>query len=656
MVDILLVHEPSAETDAAFCVTLRRIAADLGAGLRARPAKEVAAAEPPSYPSRDMLVVIAPAVAGPLAIARRVAREAAEARLVLCTTTSGEAALRRQAIIGAPPGGRWTITLVDEAALRQAIVASLGTIDTQRKLRTTLDRAKFNLQSATAMDPVEYRRLVASDRYLARVLESAHDAIVALDPRLCVVSWNRAAQRLFRTGLSTTSDLHLASLFEDPSQAGAELAAALRGECDNARWTLRRSDGEVLQVDAALDVVRDDAGASSGLVVILRDSTERHAVERMLRESNRQKDEFLAMLSHELRNPLAPIRNAAELLAHLPDLDKRARQAADIIRRQVGHMATLVEDLLDIARVTRGVIELERAPVQLSAALADAIEQVRGQIERGNHQLSSTETDRFACVLGDRTRLTQIFANILVNSARYSPPGGSIHVELGRDGTDVVVRIVDNGAGIPAHVLPHVFDLFTQGERASDRSEGGLGIGLALVKSLTELHGGRVTIDSEGQGRGTAVTVRLPRLGPSSALQAPSAAASPRHAKLPLRIMVVDDNQDAAETLGLLIETEGHTVDVEIDPRQALARAPLVQPDVFILDIGMPHMDGYELARRILAMGGARRPVLIALTGYSQPGDKESARLAGFDHHLSKPLDPAQLHPLLMAAVSTARH
>lgn len=660
MADILLVHETGAEGDAEFCATLAHIAAELGARLRTVSSAEVGAAAPATYPSEAVLAVIAPAVGRPLAVARRVAREATEARFVLTTaSTSGEASLRREAIIGAPPGGRWAITLADEASLRHAIVAGLNAIDTQKKLRTTLDRAKFNLQSATAVDPVEYRRLVASDRYLARVLESAHDGIVSLDLREMVVSWNRAAQRLFRTGLSSTTNLEFASLFEDPLATSADLAAALRGERDNASWTLRHHDGYVVQVEAALDVVRDDSGASSGLVVILRDVTERQAVERMLRESNRQKDEFLAMLSHELRNPLAPIRNAAELLAHIPDLDKRARHAADIIRRQVGHMATLVEDLLDVARVTRGAIELERSPVQVSAALADAIEQSRGPIERGGHQLTCTATDRFACVLGDRTRLTQIFSNILVNSARYTPHGGSVAVELTQDGRDVVLRVVDNGIGIPAHVLPRVFDLFAQGERPSDRSEGGLGIGLALVKSLTELHGGRVSIESAGEGRGTTVTVRLPRLDSSRTVEdvlGKSANSTEHRAKSPLRIMVVDDNQDAAETLGLLMETEGHTVDVEIDPRQALARAPLVQPDVFILDIGMPHIDGYELARRIIAIAGPRKPLLIALTGYSQPSDKESARLAGFDHHLSKPLDLAQLHPLLTGAGYTARH
>jgi PAS domain S-box-containing protein len=367
-----------------------------------------------------------------------------------------------------------------------------------------------------------------------------------------------------------------------------------------------------------------------------------------LRRASEKKDEFLAMLAHELRNPLAPIKAAADLLKLAGGDNRRLGQAAGIIDRQVRHMTELVDDLLDVSRVTRGLVELERQPIDMKTVVSSAVEQVKPLIEARTHALHVHAGAAHASVYGDHTRLVQVLVNLLGNAAKYTPHGGRIDVDVQVEQDMVRVAVADNGSGIEASLLPCVFDIFTQGVRTPDRSQGGLGIGLALVKSLVALHGGQVRAHSGGPGRGSVFEVMLPLLaGASSAPGELALAQSVAGAAAGKRILVVDDNVDAATTLGELLAALGHELMVRFDGKTALADGPAFAPEVLVLDIGLPDIDGYELARRLRsepATAGAR---YLALTGYGQAHDRTLARAAGFDHHFVKPVDIAALQAML---------
>jgi CheY-like chemotaxis protein/two-component sensor histidine kinase len=307
----------------------------------------------------------------------------------------------------------------------------------------------------------------------------------------------------------------------------------------------------------------------------------------------------------------------------------------------------LIDDLLDVSRVTRGLVELERNPVEIKGVLGNAIEQVRPLIEARGHQLTTRMAPGDVYVLGDRTRLVQVVSNLLNNAAKYTPANGSLSVSMAA-GDHVEVRVADTGIGIEAQLLPHVFELFTQGERTPDRAQGGLGLGLALVQSLVELHGGRVTAESQGRGMGSTFTVTLPLLevGDPASSEVHQRVGMPRAAQA-LRVMIVDDNKDAAETLGMLVESLGHEARVMHDPAQALAAVEDAQFNAFVLDIGLPGMDGYTLARRLRAHPNGAAATLIALTGYGSADDRHRGNDAGFDHYLVKPAGLAELARLL---------
>jgi PAS domain S-box-containing protein len=388
---------------------------------------------------------------------------------------------------------------------------------------------------------------------------------------------------------------------------------------------------------------------------LIEDISERmwNAIERVraedaLRQADMRKDEFLAMLAHELRNPLAPISAAAELL-RIGSLDSDSiRKTSQVIGRQVGHMTGLVDDLLDVSRVTRGLVVLERRRLDMQRVVADAVEQVGPLIEARRHRLAVRIAPGAPAVEGDHKRLVQVLANLLANAAKYTPEAGVIGLDLEVAAGMAVVRVRDNGIGIPKEVLPHVFDLFAQAQRTPDRSQGGLGLGLALVRSLVELHGGTVGACSEGHGKGCEFTVRLPCLGTAQASDTGVAQVSP---VLPfsraLRLMVVDDNTDAAYMLQLLLEGSGHQVVVEHDALAALERARDERFDAFLLDIGLPRMEGRELARRLRRSDANSGAVLVAVTGYGQQGDRASALESGFDHYFVKPVDAEKLLEVL---------
>ncbi|PYD88414.1 hybrid sensor histidine kinase/response regulator [Pseudomonas syringae pv. pisi] len=375
-----------------------------------------------------------------------------------------------------------------------------------------------------------------------------------------------------------------------------------------------------------------------GIASFFRDITDRKLAEEKLMDADRRKDEFLAMLAHELRNPLAPISAAAELL-RLGNMDeRRVHQSSTIIGRQVRHMTRLVDDLLDVSRVTRGLITLGQARVAARAVVEEAVEQVRPTIDARSQQLSVRLPSEHAAVRGDKARLVQVVANVLGNAAKYTPPGRGIDLRAEVLGTRLVLSVRDEGIGMDRELTGRVFDLFTQAERSSDRSQGGLGLGLALVKHLVELHGGTVGCSSPGLGKGSTFVISLPLLQEEETPVPAPGAAGPAGAA-PLRILVVDDNHDAAETLGLLLSAQGHEVAIEHASLPALERARGMRPDVCLLDIGLPEMDGRELARRLKADPATGGAVLIAVTGYGQQQDRDAALAAGFAHHLVKPVN-----------------
>ncbi len=418
------------------------------------------------------------------------------------------------------------------------------------------------------------------------------------------------------------------------------------GNATQMAFPLRGADGRYRQFLTTVAPLRDASGQIVQWFGTNTDVTELEEAKNELRAANRRKDEFLAMLAHELRNPLAPISAAAELLKLTSIEGDRMREMSDIIARQVNHMSELVDDMIDVSRVTRGLVMLQKEKIDSKGVVADAVEQVRSLIESKHQRLTIRMPPEPPILKGDRTRLIQVFTNLLNNAAKYTPEHGHIALQVDVQPDCVEVRVQDTGIGIPAELLPHVFELFTQAERASDRSQGGLGIGLTLVKSLVDLHGGSVSVQSEGAGRGSTFIVQLPRVTETKEQE----AQEPKHNKAdmpssinPLRVMVVDDNVDAAKTLSLLLETVGHKVAVEYSAEPALERARHLAPHILFLDIGLPDMDGYELVRNLRAIPETAQSMLVAVTGYDQPQDKERARQAGFDHHLVKPVKLAAI-------------
>ncbi|HEX5342158.1 MAG TPA: ATP-binding protein [Duganella sp.] len=401
------------------------------------------------------------------------------------------------------------------------------------------------------------------------------------------------------------------------------------------RWCL----GRVLPV-------HDAAGRLVRWIGTCTDIHEQRSQTEELRLASNRKDEFLAMLAHELRNPLAPIRAAAELLRIEGTDGARHHKAVTIIDRQVRHMTALVDDLLDVSRVTRGLVELELQPTDLNAVVAAAVEQARPLIASRGHALHVLAGAEAAVVLGDVTRLIQVVVNLLSNAAKYTARGGRIEVSVALQDTQARIVVADNGSGIGPELLPQVFDMFTQAVRTPDRSEGGLGIGLTLVKSLVAAHGGSVRADSDGIGKGSRFTVSLPALQQQA--PAPGAAAGELTTSTGRsRILLVDDNADAVETLGELLAVMGHEVRISLNGERAIEIAAGFHPDIFILDVGLPDMNGYELVHRLRDLPSAGAALFIALTGYGQEHDRVLSRSAGFHHHLVKPVELGRLGQIL---------
>jgi signal transduction histidine kinase len=402
-----------------------------------------------------------------------------------------------------------------------------------------------------------------------------------------------------------------------------------------ARSGIRYGKEEISELARALDAMAES----------LQEKELQHLkAESQLREADRRKDEFLAMLAHELRNPLAPISAGAQLLQSGHATDAAVQRTAGIIVRQVHHMTRLVDDLLDVSRVTRGLVTLMRVPLDVSKIVADAVEQAEPLLKSRQHRFDVELPPTPLVVMGDQKRLVQVLVNVLNNAAKYTPPGGAVKLAVRADGSNVKLIISDNGIGMSPELRSRVFELFAQADRNSDRSQGGLGLGLALVKSLVELHGGAVTVASEGEQKGSTFTITLPGATQQPALPQPGPAARPARK---LRVLVVDDNVDAAQTLQLLLEAAGHQVSVAHTALAALEMAQATSPELCLLDIGLPDISGYDLARGLRSLPHTAHATLVAVTGYGRREDRDQATGAGFDHYFVKPVDVDALLSLI---------
>jgi PAS domain S-box-containing protein len=514
------------------------------------------------------------------------------------------------------------------------------------------------------------RALAERDRELGDFLESSLEGFLKVGPDGTVFRINRAGLELLGGGDACCIGRLIEDFHVDPREARQSLGRLLAGETLRQHPALlRHSDGSIRHVRITANS-QWDAGKLIHSRWFIRDVTQERLAESSrtreleraegaLLEADRRKDEFLAVLAHELRNPLAPIRYAVAM-ARKEGRDEAERlQAQAIIERQVKHMSRLLDDLLDVSRITRGKLVLRRSAVDLASVVAAAQEPARPLMEERRHTLVVKLPQEPVRLVSDPVRLAQVLANLLINAAKYTDSGGRIELEASRAGGALVVAVRDNGIGISEEMMPRVFTLFAQASPALERSEGGLGIGLALVRGLVELHGGTVSAHSAGIGKGSEFVVRLP-IGASEsegspgdvadAAHAASALGSGRSAAKPLRLLVADDNRDSAVTCAALLEASGHQVSVAHSGREAFDLACRLRPDALLLDIGMPELNGYQLAQRIRATAWGRGAMLIAITGWGQEEDKRRALMAGFDEHLTKPLDPSGLEVLLQRA------
>jgi PAS domain S-box-containing protein len=505
--------------------------------------------------------------------------------------------------------------------------------------------------------------------WLQTTLASIGDAVIATDTEGRVTFLNGVAEALTGWKQSEAQGQDLQTVFRilnEDSRRPAENPAlrALRegqivGLANHSVLVAR--DGTERPVDDSAAPIRDDKGRVAGAVLTFRDITERRRLEKEvcvrldeLADADQKKNEFLAMLAHELRNPLAPISNALQVLrvsgGRSPEPETRAfAQMRDVMERQLAQMVRLIDDLLDVSRISRGKIDLRMERLDVTRVVECAVETSRPLLEEARHELIVTVPPEPVYVTGDLTRLGQVLSNLLNNSAKYTPEAGRIELTVERQGGHAVIRVRDNGAGIPGDVLPRIFELFNQADHSLRRSHGGLGIGLTLARRLVEMHSGTIDARSDGAGMGSEFVVRLP-LATEEVLPRPAKPTDGHEVvgRAPTRrILVVDDNEDSTESLATLLKLLGHEVRTAYDGSSALAAARDFRPDVVLLDIGMPGMTGYDVARAMREMPEVRDAVLVAQTGWGQDEDRRRSADAGFDHHLVKPVDLADLQLLL---------
>ena len=515
--------------------------------------------------------------------------------------------------------------------------------------------------SSIARDVRERRRLEEARGRLAAIVDSSEDAIVSKTLDGVITSWNRGAEKLF--GYPADEVIGRSILIIIPPERRTEedevLGRIRRGEAVEHFETVRcRKDGTRVDISLTVSPVRDRSGRIVGASKIARDIGDRKRAEQQLarlyeeaREANRAKDEFLAMLGHELRNPLGAIRSAIQLMDGVrSDGDGPAAHACDVIARQTTHLARLVDDLLDVGRVMTGKIMLDRQPTDLAEIAARTVATFTATGKAQQHRLLVDVDASAVWIEADPVRVEQIAANLVTNALKYTPAGGTIQVTVKHEGPDAILEVTDSGIGIPAHLLPHIFDLFVQGERGLDRSQGGLGIGLTLVRRLTALHGGSVDATSAGPGLGSRFTVRLPAVPPPRQGKDrlhPPVKSTEREA--PRRVLLVEDNKDSRDMLHYVLERAGHEVHDAEDGTEGLDAALRLQPDVALIDVGLPGLDGYEVAKRIRAASDRPDMLLVALTGYGMAEDRRRAMTSGFNLHMVKPVNPDELLDVLQS-------
>lgn len=486
---------------------------------------------------------------------------------------------------------------------------------------------------------------------LAAIIESSQDAVISKTLQGIIISWNAEAQRLF--GYTPEEAVgQPVTLIIPPELWGEEreiMARLRRGErVEHFETTRVAKDGHRIDLSLTISPVRDETGRVIGASKVARDITDRKRTEQALRDADRRKDEFLALLAHELRNPLAPLQNGLQIV-RLADADSDAvARARAMMERQLAHMVRLVDDLLDISRINQNKMELRRSRVLLTDVMSSAVETARPAIEAAGHDLIISAPAEQIQLDADVTRLSQVFSNLLTNSAKYTGHGGHIWFAAERHGAEVAVSVRDTGIGIPDDALPRIFDMFSQVDRSIERVTGGLGIGLALVQGLVEMHGGKVTAESPGLEHGSTFTVRLPIPERRSEPAADDALTRKRTPKSPgQRILVVDDNPDAADSMVMILKLLGHDVSRAKDGLEAVDAAERFRPEVVLMDMGMPRLNGYDATRRIREQPWGKQIAIIALTGWGQESDKARSYDAGCDGHLVKPIDLVDLEKLL---------
>ncbi len=491
-------------------------------------------------------------------------------------------------------------------------------------------------------DVTEVRRATEARLYLASIVEFSDDAIIGQTLEGRIASWNRGAERLY--GYTSQEAIGQSLTLLIPPDHRDELPAIIerirRSEFIEHFETQRvRKDGVRVDVSLTISPVRNSEGEIIGASKIARDITAR-------KEEDRRKGEFLALLAHELRNPLAPLGNGLQVLRQSGDRPEVVERVRPMMERQLHHLVRLVDDLLDVSRISRGKLELRREPLALGAAVQHALDVFGQPIRDHNHELRVSIPEEPIVIEADRTRLTQMISNLLSNADKYSPPGRPISLTIERQDNEAVIRVKDEGMGISPEFLPHVFEMFTQGDLSLEKAQGGLGVGLTVVKRLIEMHGGSVEAKSAGAGKGSEFILRFP-LAFAEAPAPPPSRTAPPATTVPRRILVVDDNVDSADSLAMLLKMVGHDVHTANNGFAGLETASVLQPDLILLDIGMPGLNGYEVARRIREEPWGKTITLAALTGWGQRDDRLRSREAGFDLHMVKPVEPAELERLL---------
>ena len=526
-----------------------------------------------------------------------------------------------------------------------AAVIGMTALLSRARRRSEASAAEAALRQADLEREVEERKrteaaLRDSEEKLRLAKDAARMGAWNWDLRTGELSWTERCKALFAIppDAAMTYDVFMAAIHPDDRQAvdrAVKDALARRSDYD-VELRVPWPDGGLRWVASHGRALRDEAGEPVRMAGMAFDITDRKRAEEALRDADARKSEFLGVLSHELRNPLAPIRNSMYLLDRVPPDSLQAQHAKEVVRRQTEHLSRLVDDLLDVTRVSRGKIRLQRERLDVRKVVRRTCEDLRSTFDQSGIDLRLDLPADPVCVDADPTRLAQVVGNLLQNANKFTPARGIVTVSLHAQGARATIEVIDTGIGMEPGVVEHMFEPFMQEERGLARTRGGLGLGLALAKGLIELHGGRIEAHSAGAGRGSEFVITLPLAEP--ALQATSApAVTARTVRMGRRVLIVEDNLDAAETLAEVLELEGHEVRMARDGTTGLSMAREVKPDVVFCDIGLPDLDGYEVARALRADESLRPIRLVAVTGYAQPEDKERAREAGFDAHLTKP-------------------